>query len=57
MTYVLVLWDIDNSVSVVRRDSKAVISIEGEIVTFKWPQKGIYEGKIIDSSGIFKRFI
>ena len=51
LQYLLVLWDIDNSVSVVQKDAKGVISIREELITFKWPRKGIYEGKIIDSSG------
>ena len=51
LQYLLILWDVDNSVSVVRRDAKGVISIKEELITFKWPRKGIYEGKIIDSSG------
>ena len=37
---------------VVRRNCKGVISIKEEAITFKWPRKGIYEGKIIDSSGM-----
>ena len=51
MSYLLVLWESDNSVSVVSRNSKSVISTDGSDISFKWPRKGIFKGKIISSSG------
>lgn len=47
----LVLWESDNSISIVSRNSKSVISTDRSNISFKWPQKGIFKGKIILSSG------
>lgn len=52
MSYLLVLWESDNSVSVVSKSSKSIVSINGRDITFRWPRKGIFKGKIISSSGI-----
>ena len=51
MAFLLVAWEVDNSVSVIKRNAKALLSLEGEKVKFKWPRKGVYTGSIIDSSG------
>ena len=51
MAYLLVSWDADNSVSVVSRKAKAILSLEGSRIKFRWPRKGVYDGKVINSSG------
>ena len=51
ISYLLVLWEGDNSVSVVSRNSKSVISTDGSDISFKWPRKGIFKGKTISPSG------
>lgn len=53
MSYFLILWDIDNSVTVVNKKSKGIVTLnESEArISFKWPRKGIYEGKIVAISG------
>lgn len=51
MAYFLVNWEEDNSVSVINSNAKAIISVNGENIKFRWPRKGIYDGRIIDSSG------
>ena len=52
MSYLLVLWESDNSVSVVARNSKAVTSLSGNDISFKWPRKGVFQGTVVASSGM-----
>ena len=51
MAFLLVSWEADDSVSVIKRAGKALLSLEGDKVKFKWPRKGVYTGTVIDSSG------
>ena len=53
MSYFLILWDIDNSVSVVNRNSKEIVTMDESQsqISLKWPRKGVYDGKIVAMSG------
>ena len=53
MSYFLISWDIDNSVSVVNRNSKGIVTMDESQsrISFKWPRKGVYDGKIVAMSG------
>lgn len=51
MAYLLVNWDVDDSVSVLASKSKGVVEREGKRISFKWPGKGAYVGTILASSG------
>lgn len=53
MSYYLISWDIDNSVSVVKKNSKGIVTVDESQsrVSFKWPRKGVYDGKIVAMSG------
>ena len=53
MAYLYVLWQSDNSISIVARNSKAVVSLSGNNLSFKWPRKGSFEGIVVVSSGMF----
>ena len=55
MAYLLVMWEEDNSISVISRKAKALLSVEGTKIKFRWPKKGVYEGTIVDSSGMVKQ--
>ena len=50
MAFLLVSWEADNSVSVIKRTAKALLSLEGDKVKFRWPRKGVYTGTVINSS-------
>ena len=49
------MWEEDNSISVISRKAKALLSVEGTKIKFRWPKKGVYEGTIVDSSGMVKQ--
>ena len=51
MAYLLVTWEEDNSVSIINSKAKAIVSVDGTRIKFRWPRKGIYDGIVIDSSG------
>lgn len=44
MAFFLVTWKADNSVSIIKRNVKALLSLEGKKVKFRWPRKGVYTG-------------
>ena len=52
MAYLLVNWDSDNSISVISQKAKGITSREGHKVSFKWPGKGVYDGTILNTSGM-----
>jgi len=53
MAYLLVSWDSDESISIINRKSKSLVSLEGDRVQFRWPRLGLYDGTIVESSGSF----
>lgn len=56
MSYLLISWDVDNSVSVVNKNSKGIVTLDESQsrISFKWPRKGVYDGKIVAMSGAFQ---
>ena len=53
MSYFLILWDYDNSVTVVNKNLKGIVALDESYsrISFKWPRKGVYNGKIVAMSG------
>jgi len=47
----LVLWEMDNTVTVVARNCRSVMAINGNKLQYLWPKHGSITGTILASSG------
>ena len=50
--FLLVCWDADNSVSVISRKAKGMVSYIDDRVLYRWGRQGVFEGTVHFKSGL-----